>query len=302
MCASNKQTSIATQVEKSVMGDPGSLPYVVSDLSFIAATESDARIAVYPPSSGRENESPLRERRATPIYDCRSLTHELSLGGAGFELRHYPAVCKDFYAPERVKTEYYPQVVALLKTVLSAERVLVFDHNVRNKARAKRGDHGVRFPVDHAHNDYTLTSGPRRIREILSENNMPHLIGRHAALINVWRPIVGPVQDNPLAICDARSIDLEDFVPTSIEHFLEDDLENPHLSGEIYSFRYRPVHRWFYISNMQPEEVILLQCYDSAASDKVSFTGHTGFKNPSCPPHARVRESIEARTVVVYPD
>ena len=97
------------------------------------------------------------------------------------------------------------------------------------------------------------------------------------------------------AICDARSAKLDDFIPTEIQHFLEDDLETPHLTGQIYSFRHNPDHKWFYVSDMQPDEVMLLKCYDSADDGRACFTGHTGFKNPECPDEFTPRESIEAR-------
>ena len=172
---------------------------------------------------------------------------------------------------------------------------------MRNQPRSDRQEAGIREPVDGAHNDYTVSSGPRRVREILEENDATDLIGHRAALINLWRPIIGPVQDRPLAICDARSAKLEDFIPTEIQHFLEDDLETPHLTGQIYSFRHNPDHRWYYVSDMQPDEVMLLKCYDSADDGRACFTGHTGFNNPECPEEFTPRESIEARTVVIFP-
>ena len=277
------------------------LDYVTAELAYTMAQDAPARVRVFPPASGREIERPPRERLATPIYDCRPIIRELSLDEAGFEVRSQPASFSEFYNPERVKAAYYPQVEALLKAATGALHVLVFDHNVRNQPRADRGQDGVREPVDGAHNDYTVSSGPRRVREILEDNGLSQLASHRAALINVWRPIVGPVQDQPLAVCDARSATLDDFIPTEIEHFLEHDLDKPHLTGQIYSFQHNPAHRWFYVSNMQPDEVMLLKCYDSAGDGRACFTGHTGFLNPQCPADFTPRESIEARTAVIFP-
>ena len=50
----------------------------------------------------------------------------------------------------------------------------------------------------------------------------------------------------------------------------------------------------------QPDEVIFLKCYDTALDGRARYTGHTGFRNPECPADFVPRESIEARTVVVY--
>jgi hypothetical protein len=120
--------------------------------------------------------------------------------------------------------------------------------------------------------------------------------------VNVWRPIRGPVQDIPLAICAAASTSPEDFVPTDIQHFGEDDLEEPRHVGEIFSVRRSPRHRWFYVADMRPDEVLVFKCWSSARDGRARYTAHTGFRNPSAPANAAPRESIEVRTLVVYPD
>jgi hypothetical protein len=277
------------------------LEHVMAEMAYTAPPDGPARVRVFPPSSGRETESPRRERIAVPVYDCRPIADELTLDEAGFQLLTHRSGFTDFYDSERVVKDYYPESVALIKQATGALEVFIFDHNVRNQARCDNGESGVRLPVDGAHNDYTLSSGPRRIREILAQNDALDLAGKRAALINLWRPIVGPVQDQPLAVCHARATTLEDFIPTEIQHFLEHDLETPHLTGEIYSFQHSPAHRWFWVSDMQPEEALMLKCFDNADDGRAIFTGHTGFKNPTCPSEFTPRESIELRTVVVFP-
>jgi hypothetical protein len=38
------------------------------------------------------------------------------------------------------------------------------------------------------------------------------LLSRRFAIVNVWRPIRGPLRDAPLAICDAQSVEPGDLV------------------------------------------------------------------------------------------
>ena len=280
--------------------DGSELPAVSAEIAYSAPSDAASRIRIFPPSSGRKMEAPKRERRAVRVFDCRPIADELKMDVAGFELHTRPTTFDNFFAPEQVKQHYYPEVVSLLKRELGALEVFVFDHNVRSQPRAARKEIGVREPVEGAHNDYTLTSGPKRIEEILEENNASHLLGNRAALINVWRPLVGPIQDHPLAVCDARSTRLEDFIATQIQHFQEDDLETPAHIGEVFSFQYSPQHRWYYASDMQPDEVIFLKCFDTAQDGRARYTGHTGFRNPECPADFVARESIEARTVAVF--
>ena len=273
---------------------------VVAPLAYLASSADRAAHLIYPPASGRKLVRPEQIYHRLQITDCRGLPTPPTLDEAGFELRHAPAAFTDFYNDEAVRGLYYPEVAACLTALLGALDVVVFDHNQRSAARAAQGQPGVRTPVDAAHNDYTPASGPRRAREILAAAGRPDYAGHRMALINLWRPIIGPVQDVPLAVCDARSASPADFVPTDIHHFGEDDLEHPRHSGEIYSVRFNPRHRWFYASDMQPSEVLLLKNWDSAPG-VASYTPHTGFRHPACPPGAIPRESIEARTLVVFP-
>lgn len=280
---------------------PSTAGDVVAPLAYLVPQGGRAQRLIYPPTSGRPSRLPAQEHHRLTIVDCRALPEAPTLDGAGFALLTAPSAIDDFYDDALVRARYYPEVAQLLHRVLGALDVVVFDHNQRSALRAAQGQPGVRMPVDAAHNDYTPQSGPRRAREILADGGRPAYSGQRMALVNVWRPIVGPVQDVPLAVCDARSANPADFVATDIHHFGEDDLEHPRHSGEIYSVTYNPAHRWYYASDMQRDEVLLLKNWESCADGRASYTPHTGFRNPAAPPDAHSRESIEVRTLVVYP-
>ncbi|MBX9607194.1 MAG: methyltransferase [Gammaproteobacteria bacterium] len=273
---------------------------VTAAIAYLEPGAARAQHLIYPPNSGRALVRPPQVYHQCVIADCRQLATPPQVDEAGYALLPAPTVVRDFYDEREVRDVYYPEVAAWLARTLGALDVVVFDHNQRSAVRAARGQPGVRAPVDAAHNDYTPASGPRRAAEILADAGRPAYADRRKALINVWRPIVGPVQDVPLAVCDARSAALADFVPTDIHHFGEDDLERPRHSGEIYSVAHNPGHRWFYAADMRPDEVLLLKNWDSAPG-VASYTPHTGFRNPAAPPGTTPRESIEVRTLVVYP-
>ena len=280
------------------MSDPTTT--VEAPLAYLVTGAARAEHLIYPPASGRALVRPEQEYRRMRITDCRQLALAPTVDSAGFELLRAPSAIADFYDDELVQRDYYPEVAAFLRRTLGALDIVVFDHHQRSAARAASGQTGVRTPVDAAHNDYTPQSGPRRAQEILIAAGRPAYAGHRLALINVWRPIIGPVEDVPLAVCDARSTAASDFVPTDIHHYGEYDLEHPRHSGEIYSVRHNPAHQWFYAAHMQPDEVLLLKNWDSATDGRARFTPHTGFKNPAAAEGAP-RESIEARTLVVFP-
>jgi len=162
---------------------------------------------------------------------------------------------------------------------------------VRNADKARRKEDSAREYGRAVHNDYSLRSAPRRVRDHVPAN-AEELLKHRFAEINVWRPI-RTVESTPLAVCDARSIEARDVVAC--------DLVYPHRVGETYAFTYNPHHRWFYFPQMTPDEVLLLKCYDSAEDGRARFTAHTAFDDPSSPSDAPARESIEVRALVFFP-
>jgi hypothetical protein len=273
---------------------------VDATLNYLAPGDGPVEVRAYPPNSGRETLRPATQAQRVSIRDARAFAERLRLDEHGFELHLHRSSFVDYYDAKLVESYYYSEVSNLMRALTGALTVLVFDHNVRSAVRAARGEPGVRTPVDQVHNDYTAASGSRRKQQVLEAAGRLDLMGHHVAFINLWRPIIGPVLDNPLAVCEAPSVAPVDLVPTSIQHFGEGDMEVPRHRGEIYSVRYTPHQRWFYVSEMQPHEVLLLKGYDSREDGRARFVPHTGFENPARPSEAVPRESIEARALVVY--
>jgi hypothetical protein len=225
-----------------------------------------------------------------PIYDARIIAGSLSLERQGFVLVRHPSAMRDFYNDDEVRTVYYPECERLLKEATGAARVVVFDHIVRNAARAK-SDKMVKLPAKGAHNDYTFRSAPQRVRDFFAEE-ADQLLHHRFAIINVWRPVRGPVMESPFAICDAQTISTDDFVAS--------DLIYRHRRGETLAVRFNPRHQWYYFPQMCADEAVLLKCYDSADDGRARMTAHTGFDDPTSPAGAPPRESIETRAFVFY--
>jgi hypothetical protein len=276
------------------------LDSVVARLAYLGQTNGRVSYKIYPPSSGREAVSPPKKYHDVPIYNCRPVASQFDLDREGFIFVVHSCELGDFLSEPFVRERYYPHTEALLQKATGALEVIAFDHNVRSSVGAQKGQAGIRQPVDSVHDDYTHSSGKKRVRELLEARGHMHLLQHRTALINVWRPIRGPVQDVPLAVCDAQSASLEDFVDTDIDHFAENDLSRPSHSGEIYSVHYNPKHRWYYAPDMQPDEAWVFKGYDSLRT-VARFTPHTGFNNPDRPVQFLPRESIEVRTIVIYP-
>ena len=245
------------------------------------------------PPAGVPQRNTAQVKHTMAIQNAREHLDEISLDKQGITFTPHETAVKNFYDAEEVKAVYYPEVVELIKKMTGAEQVHVFDHNVRCAPMCARGENGAREPVKFAHNDYTLKSGPQRVRDLLPAEEAEERLQQRFAVINVWRPIRGPVQDAPLAVCDAASMTQDDFNET--------DLKYEDRTGEVYSVSHNPNHRWFYFPHMEREEAMLLKCYDSATDGRARFTAHSAFEDPTSPPDAPARESIETRTLVFFP-
>jgi len=224
------------------------------------------------------------------IRDARAESVAPALDVSGFELLSHRTAMQDFTDDARIRELYYPETEQLLMRATGAEKVVIFDHAKRLDATAP-GDAGAP-PVRGVHCDQTFVSGPRRVRDHLSpEEAEVRLRGRHA-IVNVWRPIGAPVYTAPLALCDARSIALDDIVPT--------DFAAPGKVGEVALFKPNDAHRWFYFSQMRPDEALLIKIFDSATDGTARLSAHTAFDHPGAPADAPPRRSIEVRALVFW--
>ena len=268
------------------------LPHVEAPLNYLegAPAEKPAFYIRVPPREQRRR-GPKLGPRTVSIHDARTIHAALSLDREGVVLVRQTSAVTDFYDSEVVRAHYYPEMEALVAKHTGASRVLAFDHNLRSIALAGRAEHGAQMPVRFAHNDYTDDSAPQRVRDLLPDE-ADTLLARRFAVINVWRPIHHPALATPLAVCDAGTLDPDDLVTM--------DLIYPDRVGEVQSLRFDLAHRWLYFPSMQPDEVLLLKCYDSARDGRARFTAHTAFDDPSTPPDAPARESVEVRTLAFF--
>ena len=171
----------------------------------------------------------------------------ISLEKQGFEL--FPSKLKnidiDFFNNQQIINMYYAECADFIKEVTGACSVHAFDHNIRSAIGKKskkmiNGGQQVQGPAHIVHGDYTLTSAPARLQQLsnppgkndtlretlgaskslLSKNVINNILsnGRYA-IINLWRNIVtDPVENNPLALCDASTVSSKDLIVFEIHY------------------------------------------------------------------------------------
>ncbi|MCG8359651.1 MAG: hypothetical protein MI920_29145 [Kiloniellales bacterium] len=261
-------------------------------LTYLVETDEKPVTFVYAPGTGETERLGQHEPVDVRIENGRTAAPEATLDREGFALVQSDTAVADFYDEAEVEAVYYPEIEALVKKATGASRVHIFDHTRRIDVGPGKEAEGRRAPVRLVHNDYTAGSGPQRVRDLFAADEAERLLAGRFAVINVWRPIRGPVRTAPLAIADAQSIPPKDLVAT--------DLIYPDRTGEIYEVTHSAGHRWFYFPEMESDEAVLIKSYDSAEDGRARFAPHTAFDDPNSPDDAEPRESIEVRTLAFF--
>lgn len=273
---------------------------ILEDIQTISSVEApltfavkDGALPVSIPS--RPGEGPGQyegdhERRSVEITNAWPIADELSLDREGFQIVHHHTDV-DFYDDAERTGTYEREIEELIKKATGARKVIVFDHTLRAGDDDVRSERVIREPVQMVHNDYTDRSARQRLRDLVGDAEAEELMKGRFAIMNVWRGNRKTVESMPLAFADARSIDPADLI--SVERRSEDRI------GEIQHLVHNPDQKWYYLPRIDPDEAILIKCFDSDDS-KAKLTAHTAFEDPTTPAGAAPRESIESRTFVFY--
>jgi hypothetical protein len=231
------------------------------------------------------------EAHTVTIHDARQISDRFSLEENGFAIVGHETSMTNFYDEEEIKSIYYPETEKLLLEQAGAARVHVFDHTLRANAEHLQTERQVREPVRTVHNDYTDSSAPQRVRDLLPDE-AEALIQRRFGIMQLWRPIGAPVEKTPLAICDAKTISEGDARLTELRYV--------DRVGEVLQFVYNPDHVWYYMPEMTRDEAFVFKVWDSERDGRARFTGHSAFDHPNPRPAAPERESIEMRALVFW--
>lgn len=258
------------------------------------------------------------------MHNIRGKEKEFTTDNSGFAVYNWPAQEKSFRDDQAVRTGYYKEVEELLKkTHAGVKKVAIFDHTIR-----RREKNSPRQPVQQVHVDQTPEAAAVRVRRHLPAEEAEELLKGRYQIINVWRPIENPASDFPLAVVDWRSTEPKDFVPLDLMYPIRPDSamddddrgkekladESKHFSTEGYEARGETLavqpneqHKFYYMKDMTPDEVMMLKCYDSYGNDEpmgrkglAVRTPHTAFIDPNTPENAPGRQSIEVRCLVFY--
>ena len=269
------------------------LPTVEAPVVYLAHMAEKPHSFTFPQPPGVPMSNIVTETHTVALHDMRPVADGLSLDREGFELIDCPTAQRDFYDEDELRRVCYPETERAVMAATGGNRVVIFDHTHRKRQwdGQDRMPGVPRQPVARIHGDYTETSGPQRVRDLMGAE-AEELLKHRFVIVNLWRPITGPLRDAPLALCHAATVAPEDLVTH--------DLIYRDRVGEIFALTYNPAHQWFYAPAMRTDEALLLKCYDSLRDGRARFMPHTSFEDPTAPADKLPRESIELRMLVFF--
>lgn len=174
-----------------------------------------------------------------------------------------------------------------------ASKVFIFDHTIRRQSPNATNDSppALRGPVQRVHIDQSYKAGPERVTHHLPQESERLLRGRYQ-IINTWRPIK-TIRKDPLAVADATSVPDDDLLPVQLIY--------PDRVGETFTVKWGQSHKWFFLREQSPEEVLLIKCFDSKTDGRARRAPHSAFVDGEFEGE-KARESIEVRALVFHED
>ncbi len=194
-----------------------------------------------------------------------------------------------------INRAYYEELTPLIRKISGAREVIpqATGLTVRFSQRSKRQTWAG--AAGFVHLDVTAKSVERFLRFSLEAAERPIAPYGRVVLYQTWRAVSDPPQDNLLAFCDRRSVPDDDVI------FYDAVIGDEGTALEIIearSCRYGPGHKWWWCSDMGPEDVLVFVGHDSANPHAVQ-PFHTGFDVPGRE-GAQPRASLEARFFAFY--
>ncbi|SCZ90736.1 BZ3500_MvSof-1268-A1-R1_Chr1-3g02199 [Microbotryum saponariae] len=274
--SSHSSTDMSTVIQFACTADEdGAVPF-----PFCQLADNSAELHVRPVHVTLKDIRPSLQAGQRPTLDVQ-----------GFEVidHVYPGLQEDI--DDVWMAEYERQMERLLCQHLKARRVVSFAGVAVRRRNPELDDAPIDTenlqPSAGAHVDGNTQTGREVCTKVLELSDEEADTERYA-VINLWRPLRGPLVDAPLALCDTRTTGSADIIPTL-------DFYGP---GSY--IKYSDRQQWYYLRDMMPDEALLFRCQDSTMHpDKGGITPHTGVwdeerRNDS------YRQSIEVRCAVLY--
>ncbi|KAM3415589.1 putative tRNA-splicing endonuclease subunit tsp-1 [Cercospora zeina] len=249
--------------------------------------------------------------RPVTVHDIRSSGEDFTLDKNGFQLVEHASIQGTDGDELHFEQAVYAETAELLQQVTGATRVVPISHVRRcdtheyamDKTK-ERGDKDVvnaRGPAMFVHIDQSYDGAVQLLRDNIDKAES--FMKSRWAIINVWRPQGQHVTREPLAVCDSRSVAEEDLRPMTAILPTSKSLLNAVSRGagfEVWEVAANAQHQWYYASEIAPNEVLMIKCFDSKKDGRARRCPHTAFQSEF--DSGPGRRSVEIRCLVFWED
>ncbi|KAL9064144.1 MAG: hypothetical protein Q9161_009054 [Pseudevernia consocians] len=206
----------------------------------------------------------IRKHRVT-IHDVRGISHAFTLDKNGFcFVKGATCLTADAALTDAKGCEesYFEEIETLMQRHFPGyTRFECIDLTVRQRDPTFPWEGEVKLikheqPAAVAHSDYSVEGAFMELQAVFPGKER-YFQDRAFDILNVWRPLRGPNDDWPLALCDAETIDRStDLRLSDVVHF--------NRVGENILLHANQAHRWYYMSAQDVDECIVFRNCDSS--------------------------------------
>jgi hypothetical protein len=227
-----------------------------------------------------------------PVVDGAGLATPPTLDSEGFECMAHQVDATGVADSDDARARYIANMKQFMLELTGADEILIAPRAVvRRQAHVAATTANETPTVDFVHSDFSFAGGPDPETGGYGTPSRPDV--RRTANFNQWRLLSpGPTQ-RPLALCDSRTLAVEDVIPGDSIFPARD------WSFETAFIAHNPRHRWVYFPGLTTEQVLVFKQADSDPG-RPQLVPHTAFTDPTCPPGAAPRVSVETRCIAVW--
>ncbi|MFW3172839.1 CmcJ/NvfI family oxidoreductase [Geodermatophilus sp. CPCC 206100] len=227
-----------------------------------------------------------------PVVDGAGLPTPPALDAEGFARLAHQVDVSGVADSDDARTRYIADMKRFMLELTGADEVLMAPRAVVRRQTHVAATTANETPtVDFAHSDFSFAGGPDPVTGGYGVPSRTDV--RRTAHFNQWRLLSPGPTERPLALCDARTLAVDDVIPGDSVFPARD------WSFEIAFIGHNPAHRWVYFPTLTSEQVLVFTQADSEAG-RPRVVPHTAFTDPSCPPGAAPRISVETRCIAVW--
>lgn len=231
---------------------------VTALFSYVASVPEDEKAyhMMYGDCEGIPTTNIERQWVNTIFTDLRGRETALSYDEAGFVVHrmHSKMSYGDFDDEKLIRNVYFKELEDHVRGWLGAEHVKFFRFGIRKRHAQFPTSTGKEYdfaqPTTIAHVDATSASTVEEMTRQFG-HDAEEFMARRYQWINVWKPLRGPVNDWPLCLCDASTVQQSSCDTT--------DMVYPEYFTENISLRHNEQQRWYFLSDHRADEIIIFK-------------------------------------------